>query len=170
MVSLRETGGGQQPAPKESLSLKSFNLNKLRQQIAERANSENTQKEIPLSNEKLKEAWQQYTLILKENKNPAEQSFKMAELKILSDGHFEVITNNNLEQKFIEQEKRVLSEHLQKFFCNRLLHFSIRISENPIEFAPIEKTLSKKDQFVLMAEQYPLIRELKDKLKLELDY
>jgi DNA polymerase-3 subunit gamma/tau len=81
-----------------------------------------------------------------------------------------VITNNNLEHKFIEQEKRILSEHLQKVFANKLLNFTVKITENPVEFAPAEKTLSKKDQFLVMTEQYPMIRELKERLKLDLDY
>jgi DNA polymerase-3 subunit gamma/tau len=81
-----------------------------------------------------------------------------------------VITNNNLEHKFIEGEKRLLSEHLQKVFANKLLNFTVKITDNPVELTPPEKTLSKKDQFLMMAEQYPMIRELKDKLKLDLDY
>ena len=93
--------------------------------------------------------------LLKENKNPAEQSFKMATLNILGDSQFEVITNNNLEQKFIEQEKRVLSEYLQKHFCNKTLHFAVKITEHPVEINFGEKTLSKKEQFMLMVQQYP---------------
>jgi DNA polymerase-3 subunit gamma/tau len=94
----------------------------------------------------------------------------MATLNILSDCHFEVITNNNLEQKFIEQEKRVLSEHLQKYFCNKTLHFAVKITDNPVVHDPGEKTFSKKEQFLMMVEQYPMVKELKDRLKLELDY
>ena len=89
---------------------------------------------------------------------------------ILNDSSFEVITNNNLEQKFIEQEKRLLSEHLQKAFANKAINFTVKITNNPVDFIPSEKTLSKKDQFILLAEQYPMIRELKEKLKLDLDY
>src|SRR5207237_8159716 len=131
--------------------------------------SANTQA-IPLDPEKLQAAWNEYTDLLKENKNPASQSFVLAQLKILSDSSFEVITNNNLEHKFIESEKRILSEHLQKAFANKLLNFTVKITDVPVETTPAEKTLSKKDQFLMMAEQYPMIRELKDKLKLDLDY
>jgi DNA polymerase-3 subunit gamma/tau len=154
----------------ESVSVKSAQLDKIRKQIAERTASGETQKTIPLDPEKLKDAWKSYSDLLKENKNPAVQSFDLAVLNILNDYTFEVITNNNLEQKFIEQEKRLLSEHLQKIFANKLLTFSVRITDTPAEKIVIEKTLSKKDQFLMMAEQYPLIRELKEKLKLDLDY
>lgn len=150
--------------------LNTTQLDKIRKKIAERNNAGNEAAAIPLNLEKLKEEWLSYTNILKKNKNPAAQSFDMATLNILTDGSFEVITNNNLEQKFIEQEKRVLSEHLQKAFANKLLHFTVKITENPVEIPEAEKTLSKKDQFLIMVEQYPMVKELKDRLKLELDY
>lgn len=145
-------------------------LDKIRKQIAERANGASAQRQVPLSKEKLEEAWQQYADQLRQNKNPAVQSFELATLNILSENSFEVVSNNNLEQKFIEQEKRVVSEHLQAFFGNRLLNFAVIVTDKPVEFAPVEKTLSKKDQYLLMIEQYPMIKELKERLKLELDY
>lgn len=158
------------PATVAAPVLNTTQLDKIRKKIAERNTAGNEAKAILLNMEKLKEEWASYTNILKKNKNPAAQSFDMATLNILTDGSFEVITNNNLEQKFIEQEKRVLSEHLQKAFANKLLHFTIKITENPVEIPETEKTLSKKDQFLMMVEQYPMVKELKDRLKLELDY
>ena len=157
-------------APEIKTSVKSAQLDKLRKQIAERTHAAENAKSIPLEHVKLQEAWNGYASLLRENKNPAAQSFDLAKLTILSDTSFEVITNNNLEHKFIEQEKRVLSEHLQRAFANKLLNFTVKITENPVEFTPPEKTLSKKDQFLMMTEQYPMIRELKDRMKLDLDY
>jgi DNA polymerase-3 subunit gamma/tau len=155
---------------KNNTPVKSAQLDKLRKQIAERANASENTTSIPLEQQQLQEAWNSYTAKPKENKNPAAQSFELAQLIILNDSSFEVITNNNLEHKFIEQEKRILSEHLQKAFANKLLNFTVKITENPVEFTPAEKTLSKKDQFLVMTEQYPMIRELKERLKLDLDY
>ena len=150
-------------------SVRPGKLDSIRKQIADRAGIA-IETAIALEQDKLQEGWNQYMNLLKENKNPAEQSFKMARLNIISDCQFEVITNNNLEQKFIEQEKRVLSEHLQKYFCNKTLHFAVKITERPVEIDLGEKTLTRKEQFMLMVEQYPLVKELKDRLKLELDY
>ncbi len=150
--------------------IKTSKLENIRKQFADKTNAGKAQPAIPLEPEKLKKHWDAYTDILKENKNPAVPSFQLATLHILSDNHFEVITNNNLEQKFIEGEKRLLSEQLQKAFHNRALHFSITVTDDPAGQTLLEKTLTKKDQFVLMVQQYPIIKELKDKLKLELDY
>jgi DNA polymerase III subunit gamma/tau len=170
LVKEKSSLSDKEPVKTDNTSVKSSQLDKLRKQIAERANAAENAKSIPLEQNKLQEAWNDYATLIRENKNPAAQSFDLAKLNILSDSSFEVITNNNLEHKFIEQEKRVLSEHLQKAFANKLLNFTVKITENPVEFTPPEKTLSKKDQFLMMTEQYPMIRELKDKLKLDLDY
>ena len=59
---------------------------------------------------------------------------------------------------------------MQQFFNNRLLKYQVIIKENETAQANTEKPLNTKEQYQLLAEQYPLIKELKEKLKLELDY
>ena len=144
-------------------------LSNIRQQFAERMQSNEVQAK-PLEPAALEKAWAAYAQILRENKNPAVQSLEMATLRILDPNTFEVVTSNNLEQKFIEQEKRVLSEFLQKEFSNKTLSFSVIIEERPDTEEPTEKPLNKREQFMQIVEQYPLVKELKDRLKLELDY
>lgn len=157
----------QQPeAPPTSLGA----LSKIRQQVLNRKHAKSSDLPKPLEQEQLQQTWNQFTAELKENKNSAAQSFDGALLKILDDQTFEILTNNNLEQRFIEQEKRNLSDLLQTVFNNRNLSFSISIRENANQHIHLEKSLSKREQFQQMAEQYPLVKELKEKLKLELDY
>ncbi|PWT77075.1 MAG: DNA polymerase III subunit gamma/tau [Bacteroidetes bacterium] len=145
-------------------------LSKIRQQFLNRPQNDGENSSKPLEQTALEEAWQQYTRQLKLNKNSATQSFQRAQLRILDQNNFEITTNNNLEQKFIEQEKRNLSDFLQQFFNNKILNFSIVIAVNPITETAEEKMLSKKEQYLQMVEKYPLVKELKDRLKLELDY
>jgi len=145
-------------------------LQNIRQQIASRQTGSGESKIIPLETEKLQAAWKTYTQQLKDNKNPAAQPFDMARLRITGESSFEVITNNNLEQKFIEQERRHLSEFLQQEFNNRSLVYTILVDENVVMQEPEEPTLNTKQQFQKIVEQYPLVKELKDRLRLELDY
>ena len=99
------------------------------------------------------------------------QSLELAELRIVDHQTFEVVTGNNLEQKFIEQEKRNLSDHLQKAFVNKALSFTVIIEEKAAETGePTDRPLNKREQFQQIVEQYPLVKELKDRLRLELDY
>jgi DNA polymerase III subunit gamma/tau len=145
-------------------------LSKLRQEVAGRQQATNQDGIKPLTEKELQAAWDQYSEQLRANKNSALPSFLRASIKILDESSFEVITHNNLEQKFVEQEKRELSTFLQKIFNNKAVTFSVSIDENSIEKEPTEKTYNKKEQFLIIAEQYPLVRELKDRLRLELDY
>ena len=144
-------------------------LSKIRQQFTNRSQqAEDVIK--PLAEEPLQAAWKAFTKILRENKNSAVQSFERAVLVIKDKGLFEVITNNNLEQKFIEQEKRNLTDFLQKQFNNKALSLSIIVGENTQQEETGERTLTRKEQFMQISEKYPLVKELKDRLKLDLDY
>jgi DNA polymerase-3 subunit gamma/tau len=125
---------------------------------------------IALEENRLHAAWEAFTQQLRENKNPASQSFVMARLQINNHAHFTIVTNNNLEQKFIEGERRPLSEYLCKVFNNRGLLFVIEVDENVVYQEPTEKVMTSRDKFIAIAEEYPLIRELKDRLRLELDF
>ena len=47
---------------------------------------------------------------------------------------------------------------------------SSTIVENTENAMPAEKTLNTKEQYFKIIEEYPLVKELKERLKLELDY
>jgi len=152
-----------------SVSGSSTSLSKIRQQIAERARDKEAGSSRALESESLHLAWQQYADSLRENRNPAVQSLELARLRIIDTQTFEVSTNNNLEQRFIEQEKRGLSEHIQHVFVNKAISFTVIVDEKTPD-EPAERPLNKREQFLQIADQYPLVKELKDRLRLELDY
>ena len=144
-------------------------LQSIRQKFAgKQAGNENPI--IPLSDALLREHWANFSQRLTDNKNPAAQSFDLAQLRIVNDSAFEIITNNNLEQKFIEGERRELSEYLQTRFNNRSLLFTIVVTDNPVVQEPTERPLNTREQYQIIVEQYPLVNDLKNKLKLGLDY
>ena len=145
-------------------------LSKIRQEVVNRKTAEGSVESKPLETARLMEVWNQFTTDLKKNKNSAAQSFEGAELRILDEQRFEIMTNNNLEQRFVEQEKRKLSDLLQERFGNKNISFSVNIREQAANRPAAEKTWNKREQFHQIADMYPLVKELKDKLKLELDY
>jgi DNA polymerase-3 subunit gamma/tau len=146
-------------------------LARLRQQFSTKGTNDDAVNIRPLEPEALQLAWQQYADRLRENKNPAVQSLELAVLRIIDSTNFEVITSNPLEQKFVEHEKRTLSEHLQKVFLNRAISFNVIVVERQdAAEEPADRPLNKREQFQQIVEQYPLVKELKDRLKLDLDY
>ena len=144
-------------------------LSKIRQQFSSRQ-QQNTSQARALEPASLAKAWAAYAQQLRENKNPAVQSLELAELRIVDAQSFTVVTGNNLEQKFIEQEKRTLSEFLQKEFANKSISFAVIVEEKTDTSEPVERPLNTREQFLQIVEQYPLVKELKDRLKLDLDY
>jgi DNA polymerase III subunit gamma/tau len=162
-----------EPAPgmvPGSVTGSSSSLSRIRRQIAERAREKDPASSRALEIEPLVRAWQQYADSLRENRNPAVQSLELAKLRIIDTQTFEVSTNNNLEQRFIEQEKRGISDLLQQVFANKAISFTVIVEEKTQPDGPMERPLNKREQFVQIVEQYPLVKELKDRLRLELDY
>lgn len=145
-------------------------LDKIRGQYKGNGLHGRDQVNTPLTVENLQAAWNAYIDVLRDNRNPAVQSFSLAQLQIKDENSFEVTTANNIEQKFIEQERNALFSFLQERLQNRIIQFTVAISETQMVREPIEMPLTSKDQFLKMVEQYPLVLELKDKLRLDLDY
>jgi DNA polymerase-3 subunit gamma/tau len=145
-------------------------LEALRQKIKEENCNGQEIIDHPLEINKLKNAWAIFINQLKDNKNPAWTSFELAELKIKDDNCFEAIVNNNIHQKFLELERNKVSAFLQKELCNRQLQFNITLIEGQQEVIIKDLPLSSREQYQKIVEQYPLVKELKDKLRLELDY
>lgn len=145
-------------------------LNKIRKQVAQQ-NGQVNDVVKPLIQQTLEEAWERYTEKLAEQKNhSAVTNFRLAKLRIADEKSFEIIVESNIQQKFVEQERAALVEHMQGFFNNRTLAYTILVVEAPKETIAEERPLNSREQYLKMIEQYPLIKELKERLKLELDY
>ena len=145
-------------------------LDALRQKIQKENCSDEAIVDQPLQMDTLKKAWNSFIMQLKESKNPAWTSFEVAQLFIRDNNCFEAVVSSNIDQKFLEFERNKVSAFLQKELCNRLLQFSISLLEGQQKNAVKDLPLSSREQFQKIVEQYPLVKELKDRLRLELDY
>lgn len=145
-------------------------LNKIRQQFHDKGTNGSGNINHPLQQEELQKAWAEYVVKLKEAKNPAAQPFQLAVLRIKDDNCFEAVTANIIEKQFIEQDRNKLFAFLQERLQNRLLQFNAIVEENTEDRPKIEISLTSKEQFIKMVDQYPMIKELKDRLGLDLDY
>ncbi len=145
-------------------------LDKIRQKYQATGSNGNGNINLPIQLEDLQIAWAEYVLVLKAAKNPAAQPFLLAILRIKDENTFEVVSANNIEKQFIEQDRNKLFVFLQERLKNKSLQFSVIAEEKSEDRPLVEIPLSAKEQFLKMTEQYPLIKELKDRLRLELDY
>ncbi|MDE3249700.1 MAG: DNA polymerase III subunit gamma/tau [Bacteroidota bacterium] len=167
----KKASTGEMPTSKSATSTvgKLGALGKIRNQFAGNTQAA-ASAAIPLTEAALQNAWAQFTAQLRDGKNPAVQSFDLATLRIRDEASFEIVTPNNLQSKFIESERVKLSEHLQQAFNNRQLTFYILIEEQLDLSDKVDIPLSTREQYQRMAAEYPLVKELKDRLRLELDY
>lgn len=154
------------PQPKAGLS----SLKKIREKLASRDNVKPCT--VDIDAECLQAAWEAYIEILKAKKNHSSVTiFKMAELTVVDSNSFVIHTHNAMQQKFIEAERPGLIEHLMKTFNNRNLSYQIVVTEAMEETGQTEeKPLNTKEKYLQMIEQYPAVKLLKERIRLELDY
>ena len=159
----------QRQVPKEEAK-PNKTLGEIRKLVANKQKTVDTV--LDITEELLQQAWGQYIDRLQEMKNPsAVTNFRVAQLRIVDAANFEVVTESVIQQKFIEAERGPLIEHLQQFFRNRQLKYTLILEERPDEdHGPKEKPLSSREQYLKMIEIYPAIKDLRDRLGLELDY
>ncbi|HQS24955.1 MAG: DNA polymerase III subunit gamma/tau [Sphingobacteriia bacterium 24-36-13] len=151
--------------PKKSL------LEALKEKAGSNYDIEEVKEAMPLTEESLRAFWDAYIVQLEQQlKHSAVGTFRIASLEIESDIHFTVRVSAVTAQKFIESEKMVLIDQLQTQFNNRAINFTILVEEGEREDVPLHMRLNSKQKFERIAEQYPLVRELRDKLRLEIDY
>jgi DNA polymerase-3 subunit gamma/tau len=167
-----ESAEREQPAPGQDSSGAKTSLGSLlniRKQIARR-NQQNDTAAKPLTEEELHACWGLFVEKLRAKSNhSAVTNFRAAELRIVDQQTIEVLTLGDIHRAFIEEEKTDLLAHLQEYFNNRLLTYQLTVKDKTGIEEPAEPVLSRKQQWLRMIEEYPMVKELKDRLKLELD-
>jgi DNA polymerase-3 subunit gamma/tau len=158
--------------PKNNGDGKKQLLQLLKDKVGQKAAIEEVKESFPLSEEKLMQHWQEYVEIMEKEggKLSTISTFKMAKLVIENEVKFTITVNALTQQKFIEQEKMMLASHIQTSFNNRAIQFFIEINDSQMPEIPKQQMLNNRDKFEIMAQQYPLLREFKDKLKLDIDF
>ncbi len=143
--------------------------------LRERYGSEYIIEEIkepePLELGKLKLHFNEYAKKLEaEQKHSSANTFRNATLRLIDEVKFEIAVDALTQQRFIEFEKTMLNDHIQKVFSNRQISFDIVVKEGEAQEIPLSMKLNSRERFERITEQYPLLKELKDRLKLEINH
>ena len=155
--------------PKSNGKPKLGSLDAIRQQVKQN-HCDDVATDHPLEMATLQNAWKAFIKKLKDEKNPAAQSFDLAELIIKDANSFEATATNNLQQKFLELERHKACEYLQKELCNRQVQFSVLLIEGEQNNALAGRPLSSKEQYQKIVELFPMVKELRERLRLDLDF
>ena len=162
VITTQQVTGG----PKKSL------LAALQEKHQAQGNTGDNNAAIPLTIEAVEALWAGYAAKCKEkSQHSIANSFETAQLSLTDAETIEVVSLSILTQKFIEQEKVDVLQLFQQHFNNRKIQFQYRVESSGVELQPLDnKYLSSSERFRRIAEQHPLVVDLKDKLRLELDY
>ena len=144
-------------------------LNRIRQQITQQ-NKNGNNESIKITEDELYVCWGQFIEKLRVKSNfSAVTNFKAAELKVIDNNTIEIITQGEIHKAFIEVERANLVTHLQNHFNNRVLTYQVMVIEKEDTTVTTDVPLTRKQQYLKIIEEYPLVKELKERLKLELD-
>ena len=158
--------------PKNTNGSKKNLLELLRDKVGAEYNVEEIKDAEALTASALNKIWNEYATLLENqhNKHSTIQTFRSAKLQVETDNFFTVTVHALTQQKFIEQEKTMLCDFIQQAFNNRSINFKIMIEAGEKEEIPLHLTLNSRQKFERIAERYPLVRDLKNRLNLDIDY
>ena len=155
----------EQPRQKTSLG----SLHTIRQKIAMKNQVGGNEAKL-LVKEDLESCWDLFIEKLKQRKNhSAVTNFKDVQLNVVDNNSMEIIVKSDFQKAFIDGERGDLVSHLQEYFNNRFLVYQFIIQEQQEQTEPVKAVLSRKEQYLKIVEEYPLVKELRDRLRLELE-
>jgi DNA polymerase-3 subunit gamma/tau len=124
----------------------------------------------PITPELLQEAWGLFIDRLSaDNNHSSATNFKFAELRVIDANNFDIVAESVIQQKFIESERAALITHMQQFFENRFLKYNVLLEEKESFTEQPEVQKNTKERFALLASKFPLLKDLKEKLNLDLE-
>ncbi len=125
----------------------------------------------PLTLSRIRELWQHYGQKMEaQQKHTAANTFKTAELEIVAENAYTVKVKSLTQQKFIEQEKTMLNDLIFNAFNNNSIRFKVFVEEAATTDVPLQILLNSKQRFDHLAQDYPLLIELKNRLNLDIEY
>jgi DNA polymerase-3 subunit gamma/tau len=152
------------PTPQTSLGV----LSRIREKVT-RSMGQTDADALPLSDENIQKAWSEFVAKLEERKQHSSvTNFKMASVRAGGENMLEITVEGEFHKKFIEAERTELISHLRDFFRNKNIFFGFDVLPEK-DRQDVEMPMSSREYFNKMAEQYPMVKILRDKLRLEID-
>ncbi|UYQ92027.1 hypothetical protein MKQ68_18230 [Chitinophaga horti] len=161
------TAGATQPG-----GIKLTGLAAMKQALAAKQSAE-VVTSIPVTLGALSVYWEEFIDTYRQAKRTSVVSnLQLAEIQLPEPQEIALISRNIVMLRFLEEEKLAISEFFKQKFRNKDLTVTLLLDESKqqeqVDAGP--QRLSSKEQYLKMVEKYPLIRELKDSLGMELDF
>jgi DNA polymerase-3 subunit gamma/tau len=127
---------------------------------------------IPLTAGAISVYWDEFIDRFRQaNKMTVVSNLQLAQTAMLGPEEICIVSRNIVQYRFMEEEKLEISEFFKQKFRNNALILTLQLDESQQQTADTGPApLSSREQFARMAEKYPLVKELKDRLNMELDF
>ncbi|MBV8255831.1 MAG: DNA polymerase III subunit gamma/tau [Chitinophaga sp.] len=159
------------PAPASSGGGKLTGLAAMKEALAAKQQTTVTQQVKPLTAGAIEVYWEEFIDQYRQaNKMTVVSNLQLANLKILATEEIGIVSRNIVQFRFMEEEKLVISEFFKQKFNNPAIILTLQLDESQQTQDLGPAPLSSREQFQQMSEQYPLVKELKDRLNMELDF
>ncbi|PUZ27539.1 DNA polymerase-3 subunit gamma/tau [Chitinophaga costaii] len=142
----------------------------MKQAMAAQQSATITEERIPLTLGAIHVYWDEFIDRFRQaNKMTVVSNFQLAVLGLQPPHEITMTSSNIVQLRFMEEEKLGISEFFKSKFKNPSLIVSFHLDESqaPADLGPVP--LSSREQLAKMIEKYPLVKELKDRMNLELD-
>lgn len=148
-------------------------LSAMREALAAKQQQESLENTaIPLTAGALVVYWEEFIDRFRQaNKMTVVSNLQLAQVILINQQEIGIVSRNIVQFRFMEEEKLEISEFFKKKFKNNTLILTLQLDESQQQnedTGPV--ALSSREQFARMIEKYPLVKELKDRLNMELDF
>ncbi|WP_089829855.1 DNA polymerase III subunit gamma/tau [Chitinophaga filiformis] len=159
--------GQQTSAPQPKLT----GLAAMKEALAARQQVQSVQEVIPMTLGALHVYWDEFIDTFRQaNKMTVVSNLQLATINLAGPEEIAIVSRNIVQFRFMEEEKLAISGFFKEKFRNPAIVLTLQLDESQqtVDIGPAP--LSSREQFQKMVEKYPLIKELKDKLNMELDF
>jgi DNA polymerase-3 subunit gamma/tau len=126
---------------------------------------------IPITLGALHVYWEEFIDRFRQaNKMTVVSNLQLAAITLPAPEEIAITSRNIVQFRFMEEEKLAISAFFKDKFHNLGIVLTLLLDETQqaVDIGPAP--LSSREQFQKMTESYPLVKELKDRLNLELDF
>ncbi|RFM34389.1 DNA polymerase III subunit gamma/tau [Chitinophaga silvisoli] len=143
----------------------------MKQAFAAQQTAETKQESIPMTHGALSVYWDEFIDRFRQaNKMTVVSNLQLAVISMLGPEEIGITSRNIVQFRFMEEEKLAISQFFKDKFRNNSLVLTLHLDESQQTADIGPAPLSSREKFAKMIEKYPLVKELKDKLNLELDF
>ncbi|NSL88618.1 DNA polymerase III subunit gamma/tau [Chitinophaga sp. Mgbs1] len=161
----------QAPKPAAAGGGKLTGLAAMKEALAAKQQDHNVVQAIPLTSGALHVYWEEFIDKFRQaNKMTVVSNLQLAVLKLLDTAEIGIVSRNIVQFRFMEEEKLEISEFFKQKFNNPAIILTLQLDESQQAQDIGPAPLSSREQFQQMADKYPLVKELKDRLNMELDF